>query len=95
MIKVTCDKGATKLEMKGSVAHISAEMICIIKAVYDTFKEENEQAAEDFKACMLRDLEDGGPFKTTEQLKDEAKGIIASLLDKLLDRLMDEPDEEN
>lgn len=95
MIKVSCDKGTTELNMNGSVTHIAAEMICIIKAVYDTFKEENEQAAEDFKACMLRDLEDGDPFKTTEQLKDEAKGIIASLLDKLLDRLMDKLDDED
>lgn len=95
MIKVSCNEGTTKLEMNGSVAQISAEMSCIIKAVYEAFKGENEQAAEDFKAYMLRDMEDGDPFKTTEQLRKEAKDIVASLMDKLLDRLMDKPDEEN
>ena len=96
MIKVELNRGVFEsLELNGSIVELTADMMMLMRTMYEELKEMNESKAELFKTSIERNV--GIAFKTSKEIVEETKKNIEKAkkeseekedkFDKLLDKL--------
>lgn len=84
MIKVTTKHGATNITAEGNVAELTADVMCIVRALYFGMKDEKrDKAAEKFKRSVLEMMPTA--FKDEENIHKIAEDHVKDVLDMLKD----------
>ena len=92
MIEVKINDGSLeKLSIAGNTASISADITCIIRAVYEMIKEHDKSCADAYKRNVTITVEKGFAFdadvdEVTEMLRKKMKDSVKDLLDNMFNR---------
>lgn len=100
MIKVTTKHGATNISADGNATELTADVLCIVRALYFGLKDEkHDKAAEKFKRSILEMMPT--TFKDEEDIHKIAEDHVKDVLDMLKDingvlkSLTDESEDED
>lgn len=83
MIRAEVEKGAVKLEIKGSPSDLTAEVVVLINKIYSVFNNKDPKIAEFYKENLINVVNNGVAFYNAEDLK-KVKDPITEII-KLLD----------
>lgn len=92
MLEIKTNEGSLeKLSIAGNTASISADITCIIRAVYEAIKEHDKSCADAYKRNVTIAVEKGFAFdadvdEVTEMLRKKMKDSIKDLLDNMFNR---------
>lgn len=75
MIKYECSESLKSLEVRGNLTEISTDVVMLIRIVYATLKEKNEDAAEAFADGCKYIVGKGIIFDDMEELLKELREI--------------------
>ena len=90
MINYKCQKGEVDIEVKGTLSEISADTICLIRAVYDSLQDDSfkkmykEDIVSGLKIAFMS-TEEISEIMSTEKHKKTDKEIIQEVLKDGLD----------
>lgn len=92
MLEIKINDGSLEtLSIAGNTASISADITCIIRAVYEAIKEHDKSSADAYKRNITIAVEKGFAFdadvdEVTEMLRKKMKDSIKDLLDNMFKR---------
>ena len=92
MLEIKTNEGSLeKLSIAGNTTSISADITCIIRAVYEAIKEHDKSSADAYKRNITIAVETGFAFdadvdEVTEMLRKKMKDSIKDLLDNMFNR---------
>ena len=92
MVEIKINDGSLeKISLAGDVASISADVTCIIRAVYEAIKTHDKSSADAYKRNVAISVEKGLAFdayvdEVTEMLREKMKDNLKDLLDNILKR---------
>lgn len=95
MIEVKINDGSIeKLSVAGNTASISADITCIIRAVYETIKEHDKSCADAYKRNVTIAVEKGFAFdadidEVTALLREKMKDSIEELFENIFNKRRD------
>lgn len=76
MLKFEFDKNEGMVfEASGTGLEISADVILMIRTVYDSLQEDNAKSAKIFRTIIKRAINDDLPFIDPDELHDKAKEV--------------------
>lgn len=71
MLKIDCNEGKVRLEMKGNLQSVCAELSTIIHAIEESLREENDFLADTFRELFTKGYMDGICFGTDRKTMEE------------------------
>ena len=70
MIKAKVNDGMVSLKMSGDIPQLMANMITLVRSVYDALSEKDEDKANSFKRLFKFSVEMGVPFMDINDLEE-------------------------
>lgn len=95
MLEIKTNEGSLeKLSIAGNTASISADITCIIRAVYEAIKEHDKSCADAYKRNITIAIEKGFAFdadvdEVTALLREKMKDSIEELLEGIFNKRRD------